>query len=121
MNREKNLESCLVISMGLVLLWFIYQLKWLLAIALIIGIIGLFFNALATGITWFWYKLSDILGFVMSKLLLSIVFFVILFPIALLSRLFNKNTLQLKKKTDLESYWKLRNHEYTAKDMEHIW
>lgn len=119
MNKEKNLETCLVISTGLVILWFFYPIKMLLVAAAAIGIIGLFFDRLASIIHWAWYKLAEMMGFVMSKVLLTLVFFVFLAPIAALYRLFNKDSLQLKKKDD--SYWEERGHVYQKKDLENVW
>ena len=119
MNREKNLETCLVITIGLIAVWFFYKINILLMIALLIGGIGLFVNRWATIINWAWYKLAEGLGFVMSKVLLSLVFFLFLLPLAILYRLFNKDHLQLKKGAD--TYWKTRNHTYTKKDLENIW
>jgi len=119
MNREKNLETCLAIATGLIVFFLIYKVSWLLFSAFSIGIIGLFFNKVAGWINWLWYKIADAMGFVMSRVLLTIVFFVILFPIALTYRIFNKDTLQLKRKSN--SYWSVREHEYTSKDLENVW
>ena len=119
MERQKQLETCLVISTGLIVFWFIYGAKILLTIALVIGLIGVFVPALAKWVNWAWYKLADVMGFVMSKVLLSIVFFVFLFPVALLAKLFKKDTLQLNKKPD--TYWTERKHQYSAKDLEEVW
>ncbi|HFA48643.1 MAG TPA: hypothetical protein ENJ95_06430 [Bacteroidetes bacterium] len=119
MERQKQLETCLVISTGLIVFWFINGAKIFLTIALFIGLIGIFVPALAKWINWAWYKISDIMGFVMSKVLLSIVFFGFLFPVSLLNKLFKKNPLQLKKQSD--TYWTERKHKYSAKDLEDVW
>lgn len=119
MKREKNLETCLVISTGLLIFWFIYQTDILVYIAFAIGLIGAFFNKLAGLINWLWYKIADLLGFITSKILLSILFFVFLFPIAILYRFTNKNALQLKRSPT--TYWKKRNHTYNASDIENLW
>lgn len=119
--REKNLETCLVISTGLIIAWFVYRLDGLLMVATAIGIIGAFFNALATWINWLWYKIAEVMGAVMSRVILSLVFFLFLFPIALVYRLFNDDGLQLTKKEDEESYWTDRPHSFTGKDLKDMW
>ncbi len=119
-NREKNLETCLVIMTGLVALWFVYNIQGFLIAAIVIGIIGAFFNSIAHWINWLWYKLAELLGAVSSRVLLSIVFFLFLFPIALIYRLFNKDTLQLKKKEN-GSYWTSRSKVYEKKDLADMW
>ena len=113
-------ETCLVIMSGLILFWFVYKIKILLTIALVIGIIGAFIPSIAKWINWAWYKLADAMGYVMSKVLLSVVFFVFLFPIAVLSKMLSKkDSLQLKKKED--TYWTERGHGYEKKDLEQVW
>ena len=51
-----------------------------------------------------------------------LVFFLILLPIALLSRLFSKDKFQLKKKGKEEkSYYHKRDYEFTPEDFEKPW
>ncbi len=121
MNKEKNLETCLVISTGMILLWFIYGNALFLQIAFALGIIGLFVNPIANWVTWIWYKIADVLGMIVPKILLSLIFFVFLFPVAAIYRLFNSDNLQLKKKETGSSYWIQRDHHYVGKDLEQIW
>ncbi len=120
MNREKNLETCLVITTGLIILWLVYPIKGLLFAAIGIGIIGAFINPLAHWINWGWYKIAEIMGAVMSRVLLSIVFFGFLLPLALLSRLFNGDSLQLSKK-EAGSYWTELSKKYAKKDLRDMW
>jgi hypothetical protein len=120
MKREKNLETILIISTGLIVFYSFTHIKLLLVIALLLNIIGLCSNFLAGKINWLWFKIADLLGFVSSKVLLSIVFFVFLFPIALLYRLFNRNSSMQLRKT-VKTYYFTRNHKYTPKDLENVW
>ncbi len=120
-SREKNLETCLVIATGLLLFWLIYEVKPLIIAAFVIGIIGAFFDTVAGWITWVWYKIAEVMGGIMSKVLLSLVFFGFLAPIAFVYRIFNKDTLQLGKKGNDGSYWSERSHTYTKKDLEQMW
>lgn len=119
MKKEKVLETFLVITTGFIVLYYVFQVKILLLVAFITGIIGIFIKPLAKKIAWLWYKLGDIMGFVISKIILAIIFFTFLFPIAILFRLIKKDTMMLKKK--YSSYWTIRNYKYTKKDMENVW
>ena len=118
--REKHLETCLVISTGLVIAYFFFQQELLLYLAATIGIIGAFIDSIAQWIHWGWYKIAEIMGGVMSKVLLSLIFFVFLFPLALLSRLFSGDSLQLTKKED-GSYWTVRNKKFEQGDLKDMW
>ena len=120
MKREKVLETMLTISLGLVVLSVVFHVRILIGIAVIVGIIGLFIKPLAEKIAWLWMKLAAGLGFVTSRILLSLVFFLVLFPVAVLHRLSSKNHLQLKRSSG-DTYYFERNHRYMPKDFENTW
>lgn len=66
-----------------------------------------------------WFGLSHVLGTVMSKVLLSVVFFVVLTPMGLLRRVMGKDSMQVKGfKKDASSVFRVRDHQFTAKDIE---
>jgi hypothetical protein len=66
-----------------------------------------------------WLGLSDLLGMVVSKVLLSIVFFAIVTPIAVLRRLFGKDPLKLRAfKAGQDSVMLERNHTFVRGDLD---
>ena len=66
-----------------------------------------------------WLGLSHVLGIVSSKILLSIVFFGVVTPIGFLRRLLGKDSLRLREfKASEESVLVVRNHKYSAGDLE---
>lgn len=67
----------------------------------------------------FWLGFSDAMGAVMSKVLLSIVYFLVVTPIALLRKISGKDSLKLRVfKASQESVMVKRDHLFTARDME---
>ena len=52
-----------------------------------------------------WTKFGLLLGQVFNPLLLGVVFFLVVTPIAVVLRLWGKDSLHLKSKPDLKSYW----------------
>ncbi len=67
-----------------------------------------------------WLGLSNVLGTVVSKIFLSILFFVLVTPIGCLRKLFGADSLQLKKwKKSRDSVFRNRDHLFTSKDIEH--
>ena len=52
-----------------------------------------------------WAKLGLLLGQVFNPILLGIVFFLVVTPMAVIRRLLGKDSLHLKSKSNLESYW----------------
>lgn len=101
-------------------IWLIYDARWLIWLALGVSLAGAFVPPLAKAIHWVWFKIAEALGFVMSKVILTVLFFGFLTVVAFLYRMFNKDLLQLKRKRE-GSYWLDRNHRYTKKDLEQVW
>jgi len=98
MTKEQNTMTMLTISTGFLLLYFIFHWNVVLLISFIIGLIGIFSSYLSAKISWLWLKLGEILGLIVPKILLAVIFFLILYPISLLSRLTKKDLLMLSKK-----------------------
>jgi Saxitoxin biosynthesis operon protein SxtJ len=66
-----------------------------------------------------WLGLSHLLGTVMSKILLSVLFFGVVTPIGILRRLFGKDSLKLRAfKASEESVMSVRNHLFVGRDIE---
>jgi hypothetical protein len=120
MTREKSLETMLTIVVGAGILFLFFKLKLILIIGLILGGVGLLMPGLSKKISWLWYKLAEALGFVVSKVLLSLIFFVFLLPLGLLSRMFRKDLLQLPKKAE-GSYFQVRNLVFSPKEIKNPW
>lgn len=68
----------------------------------------------------FWLGLSHIIGTIVSKVLLTIVYFLVVFPVAMLRKMMGKDTLQLKQfKKSSSSAMHIRNHRFNADDVKH--
>lgn len=119
MEKIKQKESIIAIVTGLVIIGFFFKKPLLYPIAGVIGLLSLLSGYITEKIHWLWMKIAHIMGFVMSKIILSIVFFLFLTPIAFLSKLGRKNLLQLTKSD--KSYYSDRNHKFTKDDLENVW
>ena len=66
-----------------------------------------------------WLGLSHLLGIVVSKVLLTLVFCVIVTPIGMVRRILGYDSLQLKKfKSGEDSVMTVRDHTFSGKDIE---
>lgn len=124
-SKLKRIESTATIAAGLMILHYLLFIKQkndnqiLFFAALFVLLSGLFFKLLGNLISFLWEKLAEALGWFNSKVILSIVFFVVLTPFALLYRLFNRDSLFFKKRKS--TYYTKRDHVYQGKDLENIW
>jgi len=55
-----------------------------------------------------WYRLGLLMGKVVSPIVLGILFFIVISPVAIVTRLFRRDILLLRKR-DVNSYWIERN------------
>lgn len=113
-------KSILVIVIGFLVLAYYFQLDWLSKTAIVIGLVSILIPAAAKGIEWAWLKLAQGLGWINSRILLSVIYFLFLLPVAWISRLFTKDPLMLKGRS-AGSLYTVRDHQYKKEDLENIW
>ena len=77
-------------------------------ISILIGIIflilGILNSRFLTPLNKIWFKFGILLGQIISPIVMGIIFFLVVTPIAFIMRVLGKDVLKLKKKTD-NSYW----------------
>ena len=69
---------------------------WALVISLIFLILGLFNSKLLGPLNRLWIKFGELLGRIISPIVMGIVYFFVVTPIGLVMRLFKKDLLNLK-------------------------
>ncbi len=66
-----------------------------------------------------WFGFSHVLGFFMSKLLLSIIYIVILMPVAMVRHMMGKDAMRLRQwKAGEGSAFVVREHTYSKEDLQ---
>ncbi len=119
MTKDQSRDT----GMAMVLLLLLIYLKtrregWLYS-AMVLHIVNMIVPRIFAPVAVLWLGLSHVLGTVMSKVLLSILFFAVVTPIGLLRRLFGKDSLKLREfKAGTESVMLVRNHLFVAQDIE---
>ncbi len=119
MRKDNYRSTILVISMGFLLLYLIFNWSWAVYVSLFVGLVGVFSIRLSLLIEYIWLKLSKILSYIVPTILLAVVFYFILFPIALISRLFTNDPLMLSDKYD--SYFVDVKRKIDKEMFEKIW
>lgn len=120
MRKNPASETVLAFVCMALIGYFIFEQKEFLFAALGIGLLGLLSKKFSQLLHGAWSFLSEKIGGVMSALLLSLVFFVILSPVAFLFRLFSKETPFYLPK-DEKSTFSSRGYSYTQKDLKNPW
>lgn len=83
--------------------------------------IGLFAQKLSRFLSEGWMKFAMVLGAINTKIILTVIFFLVVTPLAMIYRIFHGDFMMLRKDTRRESYYGIRNHRYNAKDLENYW
>ena len=73
-------------------------------------VLGFLFPQLLKPIYFIWMIFAVVIGWIMSRLILSILFFVIISIIRLIAGIFGKSFLELNISKDSKSYW---NHRFS--------
>ena len=81
---------------------------WSIIISIIFLILGLLNSKLLKPLNILWFKFGIFLGKIISPLIMGIIFFFVVTPIAVLMRLLKKDLLNLKF-TNKTSYWIEKN------------
>jgi hypothetical protein len=120
MNREKHLETILVLVFALGIFYWLRPVPAILVVAGVVAFIGIFIPFLAEKIHWAWMKLAMMMGFVMSKVLLTLVYVLFVLPLSFLSKSFRKKeTMRLKR--GASTYFTDRNFTYNKESLENVW
>ena len=77
-------------------------------------VLGFLFPQLLKPIYFIWMIFAVVIGWIMTRLILSILFFVIISIIRLIAGIFGKSFLELNISKDSKSYW---NHRFSDVEM----
>jgi hypothetical protein len=97
-NKQNNTDkTILTIVIGFLIVFVVSQWNWALTVSLCVGLIGIFSTFLSQKIEWLWMQLTKVLSMIVPNIILAVVFYLILFPVAILSRILGKkDTMRLK-------------------------
>jgi hypothetical protein len=113
-------KTVLTITIGFIIVFFISDWEPALIIALLVGVGGIASTKVAHAIEFCWMKLAELLGYIVPNILMGIVFYLFLTPIAFLSRIFSHND-PLKMKNDYDTLFEKNKKEYNQEFFEKPW
>ncbi len=75
-----------------------------IALALVFALLTAVSPKLLTPLNFAWHKLGLLLGQIISPIVLGLIFFALITPVSLVTRLFGRDELKIKKRA-AETYW----------------
>jgi hypothetical protein len=80
-------------------------LVYLVAIGMVIGIGAWVFPSLFRPVYWLWMLVAVVLGWIISRVILTVFFYVVLTPIGWIGRIFGKRYMSLGFDKEASTYW----------------
>ena len=118
MNDEKIKDSGLALTLIILLASYFFippLFKW----AILPLLISMIYPPLLKPFAYFWYSFSLVLGSIMSQIILTIVFYLIITPIAMIRSMVSSNQMNLKNVyASKKSMFQFRDHVFTSNDLE---
>jgi hypothetical protein len=117
-TKDQSRDTGMAMVLLMLLLFIGLKRNWALAAAIVLHVVNMTVPQVFQPVAVVWLGFSHLLGTVMSKVILSIVFFVVVTPVAFLRRLMGADSLSLRKfKASEESVMVQRNHTFTGSDI----
>ena len=125
-KSEKNDIRKFGLIIGAVLIAIVMLLIWkekqsydiLMIFGVVLCVTSLILPVILKPFYFVWMTFAVILGWIMTRVILSLVFYGIITPIGLFSRLVGKEFLNLKLNKKENTYWKYRNNDRLITDYE---
>ncbi len=110
-EQKRSRKTALTVAavFALLALWNVYRRRLLVveifgALSAVLLMVGLFLPSWAARFDRGWFRLAAVLGYINSRILLSIVYFLVITPFGLVMRLFRRDVLR-RRKSGQATYW----------------
>ncbi len=118
-NKDQARDTGMAMVLICLLIAIIGQKHHFTGIAAVLLVLNMVWPMLYKPVARLWLGLAHLLGTVVSKILLTVIFFVLVTPIGLIRRLTGSDVMRLKIwKKDSASVFKIREHTYTKEDIQ---
>ena len=117
LNNTNEYKIILTVVVGFLILVQFFNWQFLYPYITIFGVLTLGVSILRKLFIKLWFSFAKVMGSINGTILLSILFFIIVTPIAILFRLFNKKSKYINNKKK-HSYFNERNHLFVKDDLE---
>ena len=114
-------QTILVLCLATLLAFWYWGNSILLYLALGLLFIGIVIYPAARLIHLAWMEFAHLLGWVNTRILLGLIFFLALWPLAAIRQLFKQVIIHKKPDSAVNTYFHKREEQLTADDFERLW
>ena len=102
------------------LIAFFAGVRFCYGLAIVLLLVNIIWPGAFKPVAGIWLGFSRLLGSVMSRIILGIIFLVLVLPVGMIRRAMGKDSMRLKIwKKDGASVFRTRDHEFTSEDVQH--
>ena len=118
-TRDQSRDTGMALTLLLLILFSVTRNQGLFVAAIVVHVVNMTAPSVYKMPAVLWLGLSELLGTVMSKILLGLVFMAVVVPIGVIRRIAGKDSLKLRAFRGGDGSVMLeRNHLFTARDIE---
>lgn len=122
MNAKTNNPSktVLTISIGFLIVFLSTKWTWAISVSLIVGLAGVISDYLSSKIDFVWMKLTWALSLIVPNILLGLLFYMLIFPLSILAKVFRKKDPLMVKGGFNSTYIELTK-QFNKESFENTW
>jgi hypothetical protein len=121
MTPSETSKTITVLTLALLIAYLIFGVKWLLWLAVALCAGNALESRITTAIARYWMRFATIIGGVNSRIILFVMFFLILTPIAFFYRLFNREQVDHFRQNRRPTCFDDVRKSYGPDDFEKLW
>jgi hypothetical protein len=116
-NQSKDAGMALLLIC--LIIGYFWEYKFVIPLSIILVLSNMIWPKIFLPFARIWFGVSNVLGIVMSKVILGVVFFLLVTPMGVVRKLLGKDSMQLKQwKKGTASVFKMRDHTFTPGEIE---
>jgi len=117
-SKSQSKDTGMAMVLIVLIAGYLTQKKYFFALSIPILILNMIWPPFFRPLAIFWFGVSHILGTIMSKIILTLLYFLLVTPVGCIRRIFRIDSLQLKKwKKDDSSVFQIRQHKIKPEDI----
>jgi hypothetical protein len=120
-NKEfRALETVSILALACIALGFLLKRQEFFYAAMGLLLIGIFARRVSVIISDTWLKFASILGKINTLVILTLIYFLVLFPLAIIFRFVKGDFMNIGRNSS-KTFWIERNHKFSPEDLKKPW
>lgn len=120
-SETENLKTILTLSLFFLILFLLFKINWAIYICAALLFLGIFDNPLAKTVSSLWLSFSEVMGKISTFIILFLIFYLFITPLAFLWRIFNKKDASHFLKDNSDSLFTVVKKTFSKDYFEKTW